>query len=279
MKKKRLLLVDFNNLLYRSVFAHQGLSHGGKFTGGIYGFIDMVAAIVNRYICDRVVVCFDNKPYLRSNFYPDYKADRKQSSLDEDGLMQVAIARKQIMKFIERFELPRAEETGMEADDIIGEFCKFSEAYTSIIIMSNDSDLYQLLNGRVFLAKTGGLYGVKDFFKDWPDIVPAQWPRCVALKGSHNGVAGIKGVGDKTAHRVVADGISDADVWKRWRVRRQHLQLTTALATYPLPLVPRPELPKAGRIKYNAKKFEKECDRYGIKFKTEFHDAFMRLAK
>lgn len=278
MKKKRLLLIDFNNLLYRSVFAHQGLSHGGKFTGGIYGFIDMVASTVNRYACDRAVVCFDSKPYLRSKFYPEYKADRKQSSLDEDALKQVAIARKQIINFIDRFGIVRAEFLGNEADDLIGEFCKFSEAYKSIIIMSNDSDLYQLLNGRVFLARTGSLYGIKDFFKEWPLILPADWPRCVALKGSHNGVAGIKGVGDVTAYKAVACGMTDNAIRQKWKVERSDMQLRMALATFPLPLVRRPMLPKVRPAKYNAGKFEKECARYGIRFKDEFHEAFMRLA-
>jgi len=279
MKKKTLLLVDFNNLLYRSVFAHQGLSHGGTFTGGVYGFIDMVSSTANRYGCGRIVVCHDNKPYLRSKFYPEYKADRIKSSIDDDGLMQVAIARKQILKFIKRFKIPTAQGIGMEADDMIGEFCKFSEAFQNIIIMSNDSDLYQLLNGRVFLAKTGGLYGIKDFFTDWPNISPEDWPRCVALKGSHNGVAGIKGVGDKTAYKVVSEGITDEAVWLRWRVRRQQLALTTALATFPFPLVERPSLPRCLPIKYKADRFSKECDRYGIKFKDEFHTAFMRFSK
>lgn len=276
--KKTLLLLDFNNLLYRSVFGHQGLSHRGVFTGGMFGFIDMVSSAVNRYTCDRVVVCLDSKPYSRTKFYPAYKSDRAQSSLNEAGQMQVSVARRQITKFIEAFRLPLAANAGMEADDLIGEFCKDSIVYERIIIMSNDSDLYQLLNGRVFLAMTGGLYGLRNFLDDWPGMLPAQWPRCVALKGSHNGVEGIRGVGDKTAYKAVRERITDAEVWTRWRVRRAKLQLHTQLATFPFPLVRRPHLPSVRYIKYSLQKLEEECERYGIKCKTEFHDAFLRLA-
>lgn len=279
MKKKNLLLVDFNNLLYRSVFAHQGLSHKGKFTGGVYGFIDMVCSTVNRYKADRIVVCRDNKPYLRTKFYPDYKADRKKSSIDEDGLKQVNSSNKQITKLLGRFSFPIAEDAGHEADDLIGRFCSFSPDFENIFIMSNDSDLYQLLDGRVFLAKTGGLYGLNDFKKDWPDIMPKQWPRCVALKGSHNGVPGIHGVGDKTAYRMVAQNVTDEEVWLRWRMRRRDIAVKTGLATFPLPFAPDPIIPRVLPIKYNAKRFQEECDRYGIRFKDEFHAAFMRLAK
>jgi len=277
MKKKNLLLVDFNNLLYRSVFAHQGLSHKGKFTGGVYGFIDMVCSTVNRYKCDRLAVCFDSKPYIRSKFYPDYKADRKQV-LEEDSVKQLAISRKQINELLARFKIPLAKAPGHEADDLIGEFCRSSNSYKSIFIMSNDSDLYQLLDGRIFLAKTGGLYGLNDFNKDWPKITPQLWPRCVALKGSHNGVPGIHGVGDKTAYRMVAQGVTDKEVWVRWRMRRKDIEVNTALATFPLPLALQPHLPHVVPINYNAKKMEEECERYGIRFRDEFHDAFMRLA-
>ena len=278
MKKKTLLLIDFNNLLYRSVFAHQGLSHKGKFTGGVYGFIDMLASAINRYGAQRIAVCMDNKPYLRNEYYPAYKADRV-SSLDEDAVKQLAVARKQIKKFLRRFKLTTVEITGMEADDIIGAYCRYSLAYGKILVMSNDSDLYQLLNGQVFMVKTGRLYGVKDFKKEWPKIKPRDWPRCVGLKGSHNGVPGIKGVGDKTAYKVVAEDITDREIWLRWRVRRKTVALKTALATFPFPLVQPPRLPLVQPIKYNAKKFEEELDRHGIRFKDEFHEAFHRLSK
>ena len=276
---KNLLLVDFNNLVFRSVFGHKGLTNQGDFTGGIYGFIDMLSTTINRYSCDRVVVCVDNKPYIRSKYYPKYKADRK-SSLGKEEEKQVAISKVQIEKFIKRFRIPRAEAKGHEADDLIGEFCrsKVSERYTSIFVMSNDSDLYQLLNGQVFLTKTGGLYGNRSFNMEYPKIRPMDWPRCVALKGSHNGVAGIKGVGDKTAYDAVARTMTNEAVEDKWGVDSETMQLRTALATFPFPLARRPILPVVRKITYSRKEMLKECDRYGITMKKEFHKAFSRLA-
>lgn len=276
--KKNLVLVDFNNLLYRSVFAHQELSHEGEFTGGIYGFISMVSGVVNRYKADRVVVCYDSKPYSRTKFYPEYKADRKQVQ-EESTLVQLAISRKQIGSFIDRLRMPKAIGAGHEADDFIGEFCEYCHYYKNIFIMSNDSDLYQLLDGRVFLVKTGGLYGIKDFKEEWPEIDPEQWPRCVALKGSHNGVPGIHGVGDKIAYTAVSCGMSDKDIFIKWKQTEKELKLRTALATFPFPLARVPLLPVVRPINYTALKMEEECERYGIKFKNEFHDAFIRLAE
>lgn len=275
--KKRLLLLDFNNLLFRSVFGHQGLTHKGHFTGGLYGFIDMVTSAVLRYDCNRVVVCTDNKPYLRSNFYPKYKADRV-SSLGPEAQEQVAVARSQITAFIRKFRFPFAMCLGHEADDLIGEYCSDSSIYKNIMIMSNDSDLYQLLDGRTFLVKTGGLYGIADFRKDWPDITPSQWPSCVALKGGHNGVDGINGVGDKIAYKAIANGMSPNQINKKWGMKPKAFKLRQALATFPLPLVKRPQVPAVRKIKYDPAVFDNVCDRYGIKFTDEFNEALLRLA-
>lgn len=276
-----IVLVDFNNILYRAVFAHEGLSHRGIFTGGLFGFIDMLSSTVNRYKGDRVIVCQDSKPYYRSEFYPKYKSDRSLTNqFDDDRLKQLSISRKQILSFIRTFGIPFVEAAGHEADDIIGEYCCTTRPplHHRMFIMSNDSDLYQLLNWRIFLVKTGGLYGIVDFRKEYPLITPSQWPRCVALKGSHNGVEGIHGVGDKTAYKAVVEKMTDLDIAKKWGMRRRQLSLSTKLATFPFPLVDRPRIKNPRKLKYNAQNLEEECDRYGIRFKDEFHAAFTRLS-
>jgi len=279
MERRNLLLVDFNNLLYRSTFAHQELSHEGTFTGGIYGVLDMVSAAVNRYKIDRLVVCCDSKPYFRALMYPDYKSDRKPEQ-DEDKLKMLSITRKQMRKFFKTFKIPVCEVAGYEADDFIGKWClskNSRDKFGHIFIMSNDTDFYQLLTGRVFLIKTGGLFGRNDFLKQYPEIRPYQWPRCIALKGSHNGVAGIKGVGDVTAYKVVAAGITDKEIWVKWRWRARTVKLRTQLATFPFPLAEEPPLAHSKKIKYNAAMMEEVCNEYGIRFVNSIHTAFMRL--
>jgi len=279
MSKKNLLLVDFNNLLFRSVFAHDMLSHKGTFTGGLFGAIDMICSTVNRYKVDRIIVCHDTKPYYRSKFYPKYKSDRKADQFDEDRMKQIAISRKQLTELFRDFNFPTGCTEGFEADDFIGHICRRATVkHKQIFIMSNDSDFYQLLSGRVFLCKTGGLFGRRDFLEQYPGIKPRHWPRCIALKGSHNGVPGIKGVGDVTAYKAVLNKMTDKEIFKKWRVRRSDIKLRIDLSTFPFPLVGDPPSVHANPVKYNAAKFEKLCDKYGIKFKDDFHRAMMRLS-
>ncbi len=279
MNKKKLLLVDFNNLLFRSVFAHDTLSHRGTFTGGLFGAIDMICSTVNRYNTDRIIVCHDTKPYYRSKFYPKYKSDRKADQFDDDRMAQIATSRMLLMDMFADFCFPVALSKGFEADDFIGHICRRSSVkYQQIFIMSNDSDFYQLLTGRVFLCRTGALYGRKDFQEQYPGIRPKQWPRCIALKGSHNGVPGIKGVGDVTAYKAVLNKMTDKEIFRKWRVRRSDIKLRTDLSTFPFPLVEDPPTVPARAIPYNVGRFDNLCAKYGINFKDEFHLAMTRLA-
>jgi DNA polymerase-1 len=283
MTKPCILLIDFNNLLYRATFANQGLSYRGKFTGGIYGFINMISGAVNRYSVDRVLVCHDTKPYFRSDYFPAYKQNR-QGLQDEDDVKRIAVARSQIADLLQGLSFPQAACKGYEADDYIGKYCRSRKMLLSrILIMSNDSDFYQLLGGKagkVYLVKTAGLYGQHQFKEDYPKIEPEDWPRVIALKGSHNGVPGFKGIGDKTAARLV--GVEDGIIEEKYGESPDaSIKLKTELATFPFPKVSWPRLPapRPSPIDYDLFKLEEICDKYGIRMKDEFHTAFERLSK
>ena len=282
MKRNNLLLIDFNNLLYRAVFANYELSHKGTFTGGLYGFIYMLTTQVKKYKIGRVIVCKDTKPYLRSKYYSKYKADRQKVEADEEKFSRLQIARKQIDAFLKLFKFPIASAKGVEADDFIGAYCKAKEdEYGLFFIMSNDSDFYQLLGskGKTFLITTKGLYGQRHFKKEFPKLIPEDWPRVVALKGSHNGVAGITGVGDKISARLVSQGMTDSQIFKKYRHWPADIKKRTQLATFPFPHLEQVILPRAKRIQYNLEDMEEMCGQYGIRIRTEFHNALLQLTK
>ena len=282
MNRKNLLLIDFNNLLYRAVFANYELSFKGIFTGGLYGFLYMLATQINAYKIDRVVVCMDTKPYLRTKHYPAYKQDRPKPEADEEKATRLAIARKQIENFLDMFSFSIARAKGSEADDFIGAYCRTMEdRYGLFFIMSNDSDFYQLLGGKgkAFLITTKGLYGCRNFEKEFPNLTPEDWPRVVALKGSHNGVPGIKGVGDKISARLVSDGVTNEDIKKKYNHSDHQIKLRTKLATFPFPPLGQVILPRAKRIEYSLLDLEEMCETYGIQARKDFHKALLRISK
>ena len=215
--KKRLnvLLVDFSNLLYRATFANKTLTHQGIFTGGVYGFLRIISSLVDKYEVDQLVICKDTKPYFRAEVFPKYKTDRKTLE-DEDDIRRIKQTIRLVGELVAMLHMLIAEEPGWEADDIIGTYCiKRWRFYKRILISSNDSDFFQFFSkerSNIFLCAKKGLYGYAQFKRDFPDIKTWQWPRIVALKGSHNGVPGIKGVGDKTAIKIVLSGTSNKEL-------------------------------------------------------------------
>ena len=99
---------------------------------------------------------------------------------------------------------------GYEADDIIATISRGSEAYEQVYIMSCDRDLCQLSNPRVKVilfnsAKKIELIdeaGVEAYF----GVPPSEVNLVKALSGdSSDNVRGIKGVGPKTAVKIIQD--------------------------------------------------------------------------
>ena len=197
-----LLLVDYNNIMHKSCHVYKRFTHKGKFTGGVYGFIKQLLTSCEANKPTHIVMCKDSPPYLRKEFFPDYKGDRKK--LDEEYFMKLEQSKKFINEFLDTMNIQIEEHKGHEADDIIAQICKtHSLLFNKIIVKSNDDDLFQLLNNKVVLERNkGAIYTLKDFKFDY-DLKSTQWIDVIALKGSHNAVPGISGIGIKNAVKIV----------------------------------------------------------------------------
>ena len=213
---KTLLLIDGNNTAIRNLSVNKFLSYGDEWTGGLYGSISEIVTYMNENVQPSgVVFCTDTKPYLRDKDYPNYKGDRKKKEYDEkdapagwDWYDALADAKRQLEEFCEVAGYPYWSLLGYEADDLIA-LCveKFVEDYDEIHILSNDTDLNQLFvhdNVRIWkkIGKGKQLYSPKDFVEQF-QFEPEWWCFYTALVGTHNGVPGIKGIGAKTALKII----------------------------------------------------------------------------
>lgn len=204
--KNVLLCVDYNNVLFRATATHLSLTSDSRFTGGLYGFIKHLTYCVNEVGATHVVICKDSPPYLRRQAYPGYKGNRAHS---DDTMFQKAMASKPLIdSFIEHMGLSVWELKGYEADDMMALACtQFSGTFDEVVLVTNDSDLYQFLefeNVSLFKGKSGR-YSYSEFNDEFPTIQPRDWALVSALVGTHNEVVGIKGVGPKTAIKYVND--------------------------------------------------------------------------
>lgn len=201
---KKIILVDGNNLMYRSYYAtmYSGSSlktAAGLPTNALYGFTSMINKIIDEEHPTYMAVAFDIGKNFRHEKYLNYKAGRKE--IPPDLLKQMPIA-KQILKAMGIVNL---EKEMYEADDIIGtivEMCLEDKEFDSTII-SSDKDLLQLINNetdvKLLKQKDFIRYDEKTFIKEF-GIKPINIIDLKALAGdSSDNIPGVKGVGDKTA--------------------------------------------------------------------------------
>ncbi len=207
---KRVILVDGNNLMFRSYYAtaYSGSimrNSKGFPTNALYGFISMINKIINEEKPEYIAVAFDVGINFRKQKYDFYKEGR-QTTPDELK-MQMPIAR----KILDAMGIKYLELEPYEADDIIGTLAKMADLdpeYDATII-SSDRDLLQLISPVVdvkLLKQSGYIkYNPETFFQDY-GIEPIKIIDLKALAGdSSDNIPGVKGIGEKTALKLLQE--------------------------------------------------------------------------
>lgn len=207
---KKIILVDGNNLLFRSYYA---TAYTGNFmknsegfpTNGIYGLVNMLNKIINEEKPEYIAVAFDVGKTFRHEKYADYKAGRNETP--DELKMQFPVAK----KIIEAMGIKYLECDGYEADDIIGTLAKkaYDDKNFIATIVSSDKDLLQLINEEVDvkLLKTKDYIRMnKQTFFDTYGIDPIRMIDLKALMGdSSDNIKGVKGIGEKTALKLLQE--------------------------------------------------------------------------
>lgn len=201
---KRAILIDGNNLLFRSYYAtaYNGnlMKNSKNFpTNALYGFINMINKILIEEKPEYIMVAFDKGKSFRHEKYKDYKAGRIETP--NDLLIQFPKA----YELLDALGITAISIEDYEADDIIGTFAKMAdldECYDATII-SSDKDLLQLIshdvNVKLLKQKDFILMNETTFNKTY-GIDPIRIIDLKALMGDpSDNIPGVKGIGEKTA--------------------------------------------------------------------------------
>ena len=207
---KKIVLVDGNNLLFRSYYA---TAYSGNFmrnadgfpTNGLYGFVNMINKIISEENPEYMVVAFDIGKTFRHEKYSEYKGGRDETP--NDLKVQFPYAK----KILSAMGIMYLEKEGYEADDIIGTIASEVDKNDEFIglIVSSDKDLLQLISNdiEVKLLKTKDYIRMNhDTFVETYGIEPI---RMIDLKGlmgdSSDNIPGVKGIGEKTALKLLQE--------------------------------------------------------------------------
>ena len=199
----RLILLDSNSLINRAYYALPNLTnHDGKYTGAIFGYMNMLIKIIDTYKPTHVIATFDRKaPTFRKSMYEGYKATRKP--MPHELASQLA----PLKEILSAMQIPILEMDGYEADDIIGTLAK--KFNTQTFIVTGDKDSLQLIDDTttVLLTKKGITeiaYYDEAMLKS-EGLVPSQIIDLKSLMGdSSDNIPGVAGVGEKTARDLLA---------------------------------------------------------------------------
>lgn len=208
---KHLLIIDGMALLFRSFFASAAMNQfirleDGTPTNGVQGFARHVLTAQNMMKPTHLAVCWDMGTHtFRNDLYDGYKANRPAPP--EEIVPQFDMA-KEVSSMLgwKNFGIK-----GMEADDLIGSMISRWKDDTKITVISGDKDLLQLLNPSTTIAFTKkgfteyDVYNESRFIEEY-GIQPKQFTHVKAFMGdSSDGYPGVKGIGPKTALKLIQD--------------------------------------------------------------------------
>ena len=204
MTKKRLIIVDVSNFIFRAFFAIRPMhSPEGVPTNAVYGMLTMLLKLLSDHRPTHVFLARDTKGgSFRNELYDQYKANR--SAPPDDLIPQFAL----IDKLIKEMNLPTFSHDNYEADDIIGSACvQWKDQFDEIFIASGDKDLMQFVHGNTKLLDTmkDKIYSPDDV-EEKMGVRPEQIVDYLSIVGdTSDNIPGMKGIGAVGAAKLLKE--------------------------------------------------------------------------
>ena len=144
----KIILVDTFGFFFRSYYALPPLHNSKHFpTSLLTGFANFIFNLYkdNPHTC--IIFTLEGQgTNRRKEFYPQYKANRKE--VPQDLLLQLPIA----ITWLEAMRLPTLSLEGYEADDCIATLATLAKNQGFLVeIISHDKDLYQLIDDSIYI--------------------------------------------------------------------------------------------------------------------------------
>jgi len=146
---EKLVLIDGNAIIHRAYHAlpKTMTNRAGAPTNAVYGFTTTLIKVLEDLKPEYIAASFDLAgPTFRHEHYKEYKATRVKA--DQELYDQIP----KVKEIVEAMEIPIYEKEGFEADDAIGTIVKkVKDKDIEVYIVSGDKDIFQLINGKVFV--------------------------------------------------------------------------------------------------------------------------------
>ncbi len=209
-QKPRLVILDSHGILFRAFFAFAQsdkplMTSKGELTFATHGYAETLIRVLDLLRPTHICAAWDAAgKTFRHEASAAYKATRRETP--SELLVQMA----RVREMLEAFNIPIIEMPGYEADDVAGTIARIAASEgIETYIATLDTDLVQLIGPSVNLfmfrpyQRTTVDYNEQRAAEHY-GFSPKYMIDFKALKGdSSDNVAGIKGIGEKTATDLI----------------------------------------------------------------------------
>jgi DNA polymerase-1 len=199
---KKTLLIDGNNLFKIGFHGVKDYFHNGNHIGGLFHFINTLRKFIDEHNFDKVIVFWDGEDSRskREILYPSYKQNRKLS-FEEPIYLSYLYQKNRVKQYLEEMYVRQLEVQGIEADDLMAEYCRISENEKKLIF-SSDKDLTQLISEKVSLYspslrityENGDKIKFNDFEFPHENVLTLK----IMMGDKSDNIQGIQSLGEKT---------------------------------------------------------------------------------
>ena len=167
----------------------------------VFNFFRNLRPLIEQFSPDKCYFVLEGHPQFRYDLYSEYKANRILKNADrKDDLDKFLEVKDEILRLLKYLPVTLARAANYECDDVIGTLCDNLKD-EDVTILSGDSDFIQVLQRDYKCCK---VYSpIKKSFMQSPDYPYIAW-KCLVGDTADN-IEGFKGVGDKTAQKLLKD--------------------------------------------------------------------------
>jgi len=199
---KKLLIVDGCNLLFQMFCGMPAriVNPLGQAIQGTLGFTGALLKMLRMVEPTHVAVLFDGeRPNARRELDADYKANREVLNEEDNPFSQLP----DVYRVLDHLHIRHAETSCCEFDDWAAAYVRNRAADTRIVIASQDSDFFQLIDDDVQILRYRGdrsLLCDRAYIREKLGIEPEQYADFKSLTGdTADNIRGVQKVGPKTA--------------------------------------------------------------------------------
>ncbi len=281
---KKAIIIDGNSLIYRSFYATLNQleyykQHNFPPANAIKLVTLTVLKLLNEQQYDYALFALDHhKKTFRTEEFADYKAGRKP--MPDDLIIQLP----EISKAINALGIKTMSIPNIEADDIIGSYCKLmNQSDVHVTVFTSDKDMLQLVNEKthVSLFKTGiserDTYTHLNFSDKFFGLKPNQIPDYKGIAGdSSDNLCGVKGIGPKTAINLLIKYNNFEEIYNhldelnegqrtKFNQSKDHAKLCKTLATIRLDVLDKNSINEFIKESINKDEMNKLIEKYHFK--------------